>query len=175
MKKRNMLYEKILIRKVIWAGMVIVICFLSLFGFLVIESNTANDNSFYEAMLCLCSITAIGATLSYLVLNEMRIARERKVIDIKVRDYYVYDHSELSSFEHHPLRITKFLNKVIVLFILFGLGVSFASLYYPDIEALRIVAASIGVLSLIILPIYIYNSAIVVERRYHYYKEKNRL
>lgn len=175
MKKRNMLYEKKLIRKVIGAGVIIVLCFLSLFGFLVIESNMTNDNSFYEAMLCLCSITAIGATLSYLVLNEMSFAREKKIIDVKVRDYYIYDHSELSKYDHHPLKMIKFLNKVIVLFVIIGIGVSFASLYYPDIEALRISATVIGILNLIILPLLIYNSAIVVERRYNYYKEKNKL
>ena len=69
----------------------------------------------------------------------------------------------------------KFLNKVIVLFVIIGIGVSFASLYYPDIEALRIFATVIGILNLIILPLLIYDSAIVVERRYNYYKEKNKL
>ena len=173
MKKRNMLYQKILLRKVIGAGVIITISFLSLFGFLIFESNVTSDTSFYEAMLCLCAICAIGATKSYLVLNEMRFAREYDVIDMKIRDYFLYDHSDLDAFYQQPLKVNDLLNKVFIIFIIFGIGSSFASLYFPDVEALRIIVASIGIFTLVLLPIYVYNNALIVERRYNYYKENN--
>ena len=109
-------------------------------------------------------------------------AQVRKILDVKIKDYFLYDKSDtnLSYIEGNMIKSINSSNIVIPIIAFIGMTIAIISLFVEleqnALDLITIITIAIYIMLAICVPIHFYNSGVLYERRYMFYlmkKEKN--